>query len=287
MTSTSERGNGLTAASILSLIVVTASVVSSLGGLLVHNLYRDDGTWATSALRGGDIVTLLVMAPALVVAVFLTNGGSARALLVWIGTLAYAVYNFAFYVFGAAFNDLFLVHVLAFSSAVFALIALLPSTDAEGIARRFGPRTPRRTVAGLLVLVGLVFAALWITFSLRYAVTGTLSLGAATLPGMHLVFALDLSLMAPSMVLGGILLWRRRPWGFVLASALSVFGAAYQLNLTAAGVFQANAHVEGTKSIDPVGIAFIAVFLVSSVLMMGNLRDVPTGVPASAFRHAA
>jgi hypothetical protein len=287
MTSTWERENGLTAASILSLIVVTASVVASLGGLLVHNLYRDDSTWATAALRGGDLVTLLIMAPALVVAVFLTNGGSARATLVWIGLLAYGVYNFAFYVFGAAFNDLFLVHVVAFSSSVFALIALLPRVDVARIARRFDPRTPRRTVAGLLVLVGLGFAALWITFSVQYAVTGSLSLGAATLSGMHLVFALDLSLMAPSMVLGGVLLWKRRPWGLVLATGLSVFGALYQLNLAAAGLFQANAHVEGAKTVDPIGIALIAVFLVSSVAMIWNLRNERESVSAAEIRHAA
>jgi hypothetical protein len=52
-----------------------------------------------------------VAVPILLVAMVLANRSSAQARLVWIGALAYTLYNFAFYVFGATFNDMFLVHV--------------------------------------------------------------------------------------------------------------------------------------------------------------------------------
>lgn len=265
------------AAYVLSAIVATASVVASVGGLSIKDLYRDDTSWATAALRGGDFVTLVVAVPILVVALVLASRGSSRARLVWVGALAYTVYNFAFYVFGAAFNDLFLVHVVAFSSSIFALIATMSSEDASAIARGYRPRAPVRAVAALLVLVGVVFATLWSVFSISYAVTGRLSLGAATLEGMHTVFAIDLSLMVPGMVLAGVLLWRRRPWGFVMAAAMSVFGAVYQLNLAAAGWFQANAGVEGVKRIDPVGAVFIVVFLLAAAVMIRELRPAESG----------
>jgi hypothetical protein len=260
------------AAYISSAIVATAAVVASVGGLAIKGLYRDGTSWATAALRGGDLVTLVVAVPILVVALVLASRGSSRARLVWIGMLAYMVYNFAFYVFGAALNDLFLVHVVAFSASIFALIATMTSEDASAVARRFRAPALVRAVAALLVVVGVVFAALWSGLSISYAVTGRLSLGAATLEGMHTVFAIDLSLMVPGMVLAGVLLWRRNPWGFVSGTAMSVFGAVYQLNLAAAGWFQANAGVEGVKRIDPVGAAFIAVFLLASVVMIRELR---------------
>jgi hypothetical protein len=240
-------------------------------------VYQDDTSWATAALRGGDLVTLVVAVPILALAMVLAGRGSVRARLVWIGALAYTVYNFAFYVFGAAFNDLFLVHVVAFTGSIFALILTVASLDASAIARAYRRRASVRGVAGLLILVGVAFATLWSVFSISYAVTGRLSLGAAPLDGMHTVFAIDLSLMAPAMALAGVLLWRGTPWGYVTGAAMSVFGAVYQLNLAAAGWFQANAGVEGAKRIDPVGAIFIFAFLVAAVIMIRELRAAESG----------
>jgi hypothetical protein len=272
-----DRSRGSKVAYVLSAIVATASAVASVAGLSIKDLYQDDTSWATAALRGGDLVTLVVAVPTLVVAMVLASSGSSRARLVWVGALAYAVYNFAFYVFGAAFNDLFLVHVVAFSSSIFALIVTVTGLDASAMARRYGARALVRAVAALLVLVGVVFATLWSVFSISYALTGRLSLGAATLEGMQTVFAIDLSLMVPGMALAGVLLWRRRPWGFVMGAAMSVFGAIYQLNLAAAGWFQVNAGVEGVKRIDPVGAVFIVVFLLAAAVMIRTLRPAESG----------
>jgi len=259
-------------ATTLTFVVVVAATVASIGGLAVHGLYTDDTAWATAALRGGDLVTLMLVVPGLVAVTLLARRGSIRARLVWGGLLGYGVYNYAFYVFGAAFDDLFLAHVVAFSVSIFALIAWAADLDARAIAVRFDAQTPRRAVAVLLVAIAAIFATLWTTFSVTYAITGHLTLGAATLAGMHLVFALDLSLMAPSMAVGGIWLWRRRPWGYVLAPALCAFGAAYQANLAAAGVFQTNAGVAGAKLVDPIGAIVLVAFVTALIAVLRRVR---------------
>jgi hypothetical protein len=259
-------------ATTLTVVVIVAATTASIGGLALHRLYTDDTAWATAALRGADLVTLLLVVPGLIAATLLARRGSIRARLIWGGLLGYGVYNFAFYVFGATFNDLFLVHVVAFSASIFALIAWAAELDATAIGRRFDVRTPRRAVSILLLAVAGVFATLWTAFSLTYAVTGHLTLGAATLEGMHLVFALDLSFMAPSMALGGIWLWRRKPWGYVFATSLCVFGAAYQANLAAAGVFQTNAGVPGAKLVDPMGVAVLLAFALAGLAMLRRVR---------------
>lgn len=258
----------------VSAIVTMASVVASVAGLWIGGMYQDDTSWATAALRGGDLVTLVVGVPILVLSMVLAGRGSTRARIVWIGALAYSLYNFAFYVFGAAFNDLFLVHVVGFSASIFALILTGTNLDASAIARAYRMRASVRVVAGFLFLVGVVFAALWSILSISYAVTGRLSLGAAPLEGMHTVFAIDLSLMVPGMALAGVLLWRGTPWGYVTGAAMSVFGAIYQLNLAAAGWFQANAGVEGVKRVDPVSAVFVLAFLVAAAIMIRELRAV-------------
>ena len=271
-TATLRVGTGSRTATVFTFVVIAAATVASIAGLTVHGPYTDDTAWATAALRGGDLVTLVLVVPGLIAATLFASRGSVRARLIWGGLLGYGVYNFAFYVFGAAFNDLFLAHVVAFSASIFALIAWAAELDARAIAGRFDARTPRRAVAVLLLAVAAVFATLWTTFSIAYAVRGHLTLGAATLPGMHLVFALDLSMMAPSMAIGGVWLWRRLPWGSVLATALCVFGAAYQANLAAAGVFQSNAGVAGVKVVDPIGVAVLLAFVVASIAMLRRLR---------------
>jgi hypothetical protein len=243
-----RRSKGSRAAYALSAIVALASVVASAAGLWMKDVYQDDTDWATAAFRGGDLVTLAIAVPSLVLAMVIANRGSSRARLVWIGALAYSLYNFAFYVFGAAFNDLFLVHVVAFSASIFALIVTLTSLDASAIARAYRMRASVRAVAGLLTLVGVVFAILWSVFSISYAVTGRLSLGAAPLEGMHTVFAIDLSLMVPGMALAGVLLWRGTPWGYVTGAAMSVFGAMYQLNLATAGWFPGERRRRGRQA---------------------------------------
>jgi hypothetical protein len=106
------------AAWVLSAMVAVLMVAASAAGLWVHGLYRD-AAWASAAFRGGDLVTLVVAAPALTAALLLARRGSRRAELVWAGTLAYAVYTYAFLVFGAAFNVVFLLHVALFSLSLF------------------------------------------------------------------------------------------------------------------------------------------------------------------------
>lgn len=46
------------------------------------------------------------------------------------------------------------------------------------------------------------------------------------------VAALDLSLMVPTLVFGGVLLWRRRPWGYLISAVVTTQGALYLLVLS-------------------------------------------------------
>jgi hypothetical protein len=47
-----------------------------------------------------------------------------------------------------------------------------------------------------------------------------------------LVAALDITIMVPGLALGGVLLWRRRAWGYVVAAIAGVQGSLYLLVLS-------------------------------------------------------
>ena len=85
--------------------------------------------------------------------------------------------------------------------------------------------------------------------------------------GMHLVFAIDTSLLVPALVMAGVLLWRRTTGGFVFGPTMLVMGAIYQVNLLVAGLFQANADVAGVKAFPPEGILLAIGFAAATAAM--------------------
>ena len=257
---------GFDVAYCLSGVIAILMLVASVAGLLVHGLYRDD-PWAREALRGGDLTTIAVAAPVLVVSMLLARRGSRAAQAIWLGALAYSVYNYAYYVFGAAFNDIFVLHIALFSLSIAALVLVIANIDVEAIATRFRGMRGARFIGGFLAVVGTVLGSLWVILAIRFSVTGELITG---LPreGVHLVFAIDTSLLVPALVISGILLWRRTSRGFVLGTAMATMGALYQVNLLMAGLFQSNAGVPGVKAFPVEGILLATGFALATLMML-------------------
>lgn len=229
MSSSSER-----IAVRLSAVVALLMGGASAAGLAFHGLYQDNALVASS-WYGNDLVSLVVATPLLVGTMIGARRGSLRARLGWLGMLVYSLYNGAFYLFGAAFNSLFLVYVALFTLSAFALIFGLVALDVGAVAERMGDALPARGVAAFMGLVGLALGGFHGAVSLQYVVTGTVPpMVEAT--GLHtnLIAALDLSMVVSVALLGGVWLWRRRPWGVVLGTLWAVKGAVYMLALSAA-----------------------------------------------------
>jgi hypothetical protein len=55
------------------------------------------------------------------------------------------------------------------------------------------------------------------------------------------VAGIDLTLMVSVLVPGAVWLWRRRPWGLVVATAVTVSGALYNVVLAAGTLVQIRA----------------------------------------------
>ena len=95
-----------TTAYILSVVIVFLSITASAGGLLFNNLYQDNA-FVTAVWKGNDLVTIFAAVPILIAVIIFSMRGSQHAQLIWFGMLDYTLYNFAFYLFGAAFNGFF------------------------------------------------------------------------------------------------------------------------------------------------------------------------------------
>jgi hypothetical protein len=215
--------------------VAALMAVASAAALIQPSLYRDNPLVA-AGWRGNDLVTLLIAVPALMLAARLARRGSARAQLILMGILAYAAYNFAFYLFGTVLNPLFLVYagVLALSLLAlgFSAFALDPAALELGPARQ-----RQRVVAAFILAVVLALGGFWLGVSLHAAITGRVpAMVSATGSYTNLVAALDLAVIVPTGILAAIWLWKQRKGGYVLGTIWTVQGAIYMSALTAATV---------------------------------------------------
>jgi hypothetical protein len=263
-----RAGPRLTAASVLTAALLGLMVVQSVLGLVVDGLYPEQ-SWAVAALRGNDLVTLVVAVPLLAGAAALSRRRpSTASVVVWLAMLFYGVYNYAYYAFGAAFSDVFLLHVAALAVSAYALLMLGTSVDAEVVALgvRAGPWA--RVVAVFTGLVGAALVGAWGTMSVRYALTGALPEDVMPPEAVHLVYALDLAVLAPAFLVAGVLLWRRVPWGAVLAAAVNVSGAVYLAVLWAVGGFQADAGIAGRTWASPVAIGSTLLCLAAALVLL-------------------
>lgn len=260
----------------LSATIASLMTLASAIGLFVDGFYRDNA-WATAGFRGNDLVTLVIVVPLMIGALALTRRGSARATLVWLGTVAYALYNYAFYLFGATFNELFLVYAALVSLAVWTLVLALPTLDVEALARCFAPRTPVRWIAANMLLIALFLGGMWGAQSIVFVAIGTLP-QVITDSGIQtsIVFALDLALLMPAMAIGAVLLWRRRPWGYALGAILMIKGSAYTLALLAMSVFAANAHIAGAWDFAPFWAFFFLTSLLATAALLRGLQSRPS-----------
>ena len=257
--------------SILSFALALLAALAAATGLLAPSVYRDAPSWVAQA-RGQDLVTLVLVVPLMLAAYIGARRGSTRAFLVWLGCVGYIAYSYAIYAFSAHFNSLFLVYVATFGIATYTLVFGLAGIDAAGVARAFGGRTPTRLVGTVLVGMSVLTALMWLVQDVPALLSGrvpndVVEAGLLTNP----THVLDLGLVLPACVIAGLLLARRRAWGFVL-------GAYFLVNFAALGVAIVSMTLFMLADGQPFNLALSAVFSVwtftSAALAWRFLSDV-------------
>jgi hypothetical protein len=256
----------------LSLLVAALMSIQSAASVLVPAVYRDTG-WITAAWFGNDLVTLVVAVPLLLWALYAVRRGSLRAELIWYAMLGYAVYNYAYYLFGAALNAFFPVYAALFFLPAFALILALGRADVSALASSFAASTPRSWVAAYMLFTGVGLAIAWIGQWAAYLLAGTVpNIG---VDAFQLVAAMDLTFMVPWFVVGAVLLLRGAAWGYVVAPIIIVKGAAYTLVLATTSTVAGLRGVEGSFEQVPIWAAWTLLGFLAAWGLFANVRTAP------------
>jgi hypothetical protein len=269
---------------LLSVIIMVLAAITSLGGLFLANLYRDNA-WTTNQLRGNDLVTAVVAVPLLGSAIIMSRRDSNRGQLVWIAMLAYMAYNYIFYLYGSAFNYFFLLYVALLSLSLWTLFMILRQLDIKAIRTNFRDNTPVKGVGAYMLVIAIVLGGMWVAQCIAFIFSGQIpafiiNAGAST----SVVFASDLALLIPVMMLGGLLLWQRQAWGYLLGVVLMIKDTTYTLALLAMGWF---AFQNGTLGNDWVllplwGVLFLGCLIATGFLLANITRA--SGIKESGLK---
>jgi hypothetical protein len=249
-------------------------VMASLTGLLRDDAYP--GATSTAAmLRAYDLVSLVFVVPALVLATLGARRHSTISRLTLATLAAYVVYTYAYYLFGTGFNDLFLLHTAVFSAGLWLLILTLTGADVAALTSRSGSQKQLRAVAGILACLATALGGLWVYWAIDSAVTHEVPPGSQLVETsliVHLGMALDLALLVPLYAAAAVLLWRRLAWGYALAYLALVPGVLHQVSYLASMPMQVIENVPGAVWTDPAEPVILVLYLVATVLLLGGTR---------------
>ena len=251
-----------------ALLVLTASA----SGIFLKSIYaRETPSWAVQGI-GQDIVNLIA-AVVLFIAVYFVNKGSFKAFLIWSGVLLYLIYAYVIYAFDVHFNSLFLVYVAILGLSFYALVVSVIHLHLDSLQAYFSANTKARVVSVFLLVLGILFYLLWLREEFPALLTGKIpqSVIQANLP-TNPVHVLDLGLYLPAMIIAGLLLWRRKLLGYLLAGPLLVFSILTGSAILVIFLVMSSKGMPTSVGIEAFIVVIIVVSLVLSVLFLREVK---------------
>ena len=88
----------------LSGLLAVVTLIASAAGFFITDLFQRDNAALGGCARGTALVILVVALPTLIISMVLAARGSLRARVIWLGILAYIIYNSVYFTFSATFN---------------------------------------------------------------------------------------------------------------------------------------------------------------------------------------
>jgi hypothetical protein len=260
---------------LMTFIIIVLTLIAAAGGLYIDELYKDTNSFALHAWYANDIILLAVGLPLLIVALVLSIRGSLRGQLVWLGMLNFTIYNYSYYLFGAALNSFFLIYAALFTFSMYSLVFGLVFLDYNKIEKSFKKKTPVKGISIFMILLAITLGGAWIVQWVNFVITSTppqimINLNSAN----NLVATLDLTFVVPLSFVAAYNLWQRRPIGYVLTVMLNIKGFVYNLILIFGSIVQAQAGIKGAMELVPLWVILCIGCLSSFVILLINMRPV-------------
>jgi hypothetical protein len=222
---------------ILSIVATTSGIFSSSGcgnyefksinnqtvTIYGKGIYQNMS--ADVAIQGiaQDFVTLFIGIPLLIIALLWSKGNSLKSKLFLSGILNYFFLTYLFYMNMAMYNKLFLVYIMLVSTSFFAFVLTLLSIDTKQILQHFNITTPTKPIGLFLIILSSMIALLWLSVIVPPLIDGTIIPVTVQHYTTLTVQGFDLSIFLPITFLSGLLLIKKKPFGYLMSSITLIF----------------------------------------------------------------
>ena len=194
--------------SIIAVLMAAAAVIG-----LVYRGAAYPSNDLLQSFVSNDVVNLLVGLPILLGSIWSARRGKLIGLLLWPGALFFVLYIYIAYVFAMPLNVAFLLHLTLVTLSLYTLIGLMAAIDGAAVKQRLAGSVPERVAGGIVAVLGLLF------FLRAVAVMVGAIASQASIAETELALLADF-LTAPAWVIGGVLLWQRKAFGYVTGLGL-------------------------------------------------------------------
>ena len=200
---------------ILSGLTAVIAGVISFVGILNNQIYLP---FTPEELLPGvmsqDIISLLASLGLLVCLVAIRRGAH-RAWTIWLGLTGYFFYAYALYAFDAIYNRFFLCYIAIVGLTVYAAILFFANVNLDFFQRVEERQIPRKIISIYLFFLSALFYIIWLS-----QIFSTIRSGVSS--GINTVWVLDLAFVLPLLVIGAVLLFRKKPLGDLLAPVIPI-----------------------------------------------------------------
>lgn len=241
--------------------------------IYARGIYADDSVFKSGANRGGDVTTLFLATPVLLIALLYYRRGSVRGAMVLLGALTHFLYVYASLALGAAYNTLFLIYVAIFGCSFYAWLLLLFAL--QPLTLRFAADLPYLRIAAFLLVCGLLTNFVWLEPLVSAFLAGRVPelLGHST---TMVTEALDLATIVPACFAAGVLFLRRDRRGLIFATPVVALLFFIGPSIAAMTVFQLLDGISFTipQIVGPIG-GFLVLGVINLWVVVVILRSAP------------
>ena len=241
-----------------------------------RGLYKYDTPIGATGFTAADVITLVFAIPVLLISIFMYRRGSLKGGLLLTGALSYFLYNYTSMGFGTAYNNLFLAYTLIFAASLYGLIIALLSFDLKTLPFHFRAGLPRRGIGSFLIVSGIILSLIWLVLSIIPALLASKAPPEAYYYTTFTTGIIDIGMIAPALIIAGVLIRRNAPFGYLLASTMLIFTCILGANLIAGGIIQVLKEVITVAQAMAFTVPFVILSLIAAwftVLLFRNFSE--------------
>jgi hypothetical protein len=237
-----------------------------------EGLYQFDNTYKAIGVRSFDWVSLVVVMPLFILGIYRYRRGRLKGQLLLAALFTYLAYIYAIGAMGNAFNSMFLLWTALFSTGLFGLALTLAGIDMAALPNKLAANFPRKSLAVYIIVVGIILLLQYLSEVISAYITGNPPASLDHYTTLELA-SLELGIMIPLHLVAGVLLWKMRVWGYLIAILLAFTAGMVFIGLSVSLLMFYFSFGQGTIPDMVVTIAITLVACGISLVVFKRVKD--------------